>query len=74
MSNLFSSRSMDVVALQNGRFGIQIIGTHALSRTVGNFESRDEADAWILRQTLIEEQAEVDPAILKPGPTSPDGA
>jgi hypothetical protein len=69
MSDSLSSRSMEVVALGNGRFGICIIGPDTLSRTVGNFETREEADAWLLQQSLLGDEESADHGVLKPGPS-----
>jgi hypothetical protein len=69
MSHLFSSRSMDVVRLDDGRFAIQIIGTRALPRRVGNFDSREEADAWILQRSMLDDEAVMGAGVIKPGPS-----
>jgi hypothetical protein len=69
MSHLFSSHSMGVVRLEDGRFAIQIMGTRALPRMVGSFDTREEADAWILQRSMLDDEAIMDHGVMKPGPS-----
>jgi hypothetical protein len=69
MSHLFSSHSMDVVKREDGSFAVQIIDTRSLPRMVGNFETREEADAWILQQSMLDDEAMMGAGVIKPGPS-----
>jgi len=62
-------RSMEVVRLDNGRFCIRIIASNKLPRTVGNFETEEEADAWLLQQGESDDEAVMGDGLLKPGPS-----
>jgi hypothetical protein len=69
MSKPLSLHSLEVVVLADGRYGVQIIAPEALPRVVGEFDSRDEADAWILRQSLLDDESAENRGLLRPGPS-----
>lgn len=69
MSKPFVSESMDVVTLEDGRYGVQITRMDALPQILGHFETRQEADAWVLQQSMLEDEAGMDNGIVKPGPS-----
>ena len=73
MSHQFSSRSMDVIALQNGHFGVKITTSDALPQIVGGFETREEADAWVLQQGMSEDESVLGGTVLRPGPSQDVG-
>jgi hypothetical protein len=60
---------MDVIALPGGHFSVRLIEPDLLPRTVGEFATREEAEAWILRHALGEDEAAAGLGILKPGPS-----
>jgi hypothetical protein len=57
---------MEVVALADGRFGVQGLGGNAMEEDAGPFDSRVEAEEWIFNRT---EQAagNAEPGALRPG-------
>ena len=69
MSHLFSSRSMDVITLENGYYGVRITAPEVLPQIVGGFETREEADAWIPQQGMAEDESVMGGMVLKPGPS-----
>jgi hypothetical protein len=69
MSKALSVHTMEVVALADGRYGVRISASDALPHIAGEFDSKEEADAWILRRGLIEEEAAEGSGLLKPGPS-----
>jgi hypothetical protein len=69
MSHLFSSNNMEVVTLKDGRFAVQIIATRALPRIVGHFDTREEADAWVLHQSMLNDELDMGAGVIKPGPS-----
>ena len=69
MSKRLSLHTMEVVALADGRYGVRITAPEALPRLVGEFDSKEEADSWILQRSLIEDEAAEGNPILRPGPS-----
>lgn len=69
MSKSLSVHTMEVVALADGRYGVRITASDALPRVVGEFDSEEEADAWILRRSLIEDESVEGDRMLRPGPS-----
>ena len=59
--------AMVVVPLVNGRFAVSAIRSNALSRQLGEFASRPEAEAWILRRSMVDEENAYGTGIIKPG-------
>ena len=69
MSSFMPLRSMEVVVLADGRFGVRVIESEALPRTLGEFETREEADAWVLQQGLLGDESGAPHHLMKPGPS-----
>ena len=69
MSTWLLPHTMEIVALADGRFGVRVFGGDTLPRTVGEFDTREEADAWMLQQGMLEDEAIEDHGVLKPGPS-----
>jgi hypothetical protein len=67
MSTEKALRNLDVITLGQGRFGVRLIEPDVLPRIIGEFATRNEAEAWILRQALSDEEASIEPRVLKPG-------
>ena len=59
--------TMEVIPLANGRFGVRTMGTEGLDLSAGEFVSRAEAEAWILRRAMVEPAASRDSGLIKPG-------
>ena len=62
-----SKVAMDVIALANGHFAVRSIGADLLSRIQGEFESRAEAEAWILRHAMADGAAAFGTGVIRPG-------
>ena len=69
MTSFVPLRSMEVVALADGRFGVSVIESESLPRTVGEFDTREEADAWILQQGLLGDESAAPHHLMTPGPS-----
>ena len=69
MSRQLSASSMEVVTLKDGRFGVRIFAQNLLPRMFGEFDTREEADAWVLQQSLLTDEAVADHGVLRPGPS-----
>ncbi|HEV2674879.1 MAG TPA: hypothetical protein VGV37_10085 [Aliidongia sp.] len=66
---MFQTRevTMEVVALPNGRFAVQAIGSDTLDPIAGEFASRSEAEAWLLDRSMADDERAFDTGIVKPG-------
>jgi hypothetical protein len=69
MSKPLSMHTMEVVALAGGRYGVRVSAPESLPHIAGEFDSQEEADAWILRRSLIEDEAAEGGGLLRPGPS-----
>ena len=69
MSKPLSVHTMEVVALADGRYGVRITAPDALPHIAGEFDSEEEADSWILRRSLIEDESAEGDHTLRPGPS-----
>ena len=58
---------MVVAALANGKFAVNAVRSNALNQQLGVFDTRTEAEAWILQRTMAEDEAANGTGILKPG-------
>ncbi len=45
--------TMEVVALADGRFGVQALGGSAVEEDVGPFDTRAEAEEWIFNRVEL---------------------
>jgi hypothetical protein len=69
MSKALSLHTMEVVALADGRYGVRISASDSLPHIAAEFDSQEEADAWILHRSLIEDESAEGDRTLKPGPS-----
>ena len=46
------STTLQVIALMNGNFAVHALGGNALSRILGEFPTRAEAESAMMRQSL----------------------
>jgi hypothetical protein len=69
MSKPLSVHTMEVVTLADGRYGVRITAPDSLPHIAGEFDSEEEADAWILQRSLREDEAAEGSGILRPGPS-----
>ena len=69
MSKRLSVHTMEVVELADGRYGVRITSPEALPHIAGEFDNEEEADAWILRRSLIEDESAEGDHTLRPGPS-----
>ncbi len=73
MSKPLSVHTMEVVALADGRYGVRISAPDALPHIAGEFASEEEADAWILRRGLIEDESAEGGHLIRPGSSLDNG-
>jgi predicted transcriptional regulator len=59
--------TMEVVRLANGRFGVREIGAGTIDAIAGEFATEREADAWVLRRSMLSDEANFETDIIKPG-------
>jgi hypothetical protein len=69
MSKPLSVHTMEIVALAGGRYGVRLTAPDALPHIAGEFDTREEADAWILQHSLLEDEAAEGNPTLRPGPS-----
>ncbi|MCQ8278018.1 hypothetical protein NFI95_06110 [Acetobacteraceae bacterium KSS8] len=55
---------LEVVPLENGRFGVRATGGNALGRIVEEFDTENEADNWVAAHSKLSFGGS---GILKPG-------
>ncbi len=58
---------MEVVRQEDGRFAVCAIGGSALDPVLGVFDTQEEADEWMLNQSLLSEDNDSGLGIQKPG-------
>ena len=56
---------MEVVRQEDGRFAVCSMGDRSLDPVLGVFDTQEEADEWMLNQTLLGEGSDLD--VQKPG-------
>lgn len=64
MSLFDGSPVMQVVQLANGRFAVHSTGGNTLSHNVADFETKAEAEEWMMRHTAFSGSGS---GIMKPG-------
>jgi uncharacterized protein YfiM (DUF2279 family) len=58
---------LEIVALTDGRFGVRKIGGAALDDLAGEFDTRAEAESWILQRSMTDDEAGYRTGLIKPG-------
>ncbi|HVJ52226.1 MAG TPA: hypothetical protein VM689_07180 [Aliidongia sp.] len=59
--------SLEIVPLATGKFEVRAIGGARLGQVYGVFDTRPEAEAWILQRSMIDDEAGFTTGIIKPG-------
>lgn len=67
MMSEFNAMTMVVSPLANGRFAVSAIASNALNKRLGEFDSRSEAEAWILQRSMAGNQIAYGTGIIRPG-------
>ena len=62
-----SEVTMVVTPLADGRFAVSRICSNALNQRLGEFDSRSEAEAWILQRSMAGDEIAYGTGIIRPG-------
>ncbi len=62
-----NGEALEIVALSDGRFAVRATGPTVLESLLGEFDTRAEAEAWILARSMTDDEKGYQTGIMKPG-------